>query len=295
MIRFDLEQFVRELDAATQAHLEWTRRVLRCAVLRASPGDDVLSEDAHLRCRFGRWLVDHRAQFDLLDAERSDALEARHREMHRAIRLICQGVLDQRKGNPEELDTFEYTQRELVDHLAHFKTVAVAQSSQVDALTGLPLRHRMEQDFDLLSKHLRRRGSLQMVMLVDVDHFKSINDRFGHDGGDAVLQHLASTLKRSLRADDLVYRYGGEEFLLLMELPAAVGAEAQAAARVRDAIRGMQIELSVGTTIAITATIGVALTGPEENLTSVIRRADLAMYQGKSAGRDRFVVAPPAA
>jgi diguanylate cyclase (GGDEF)-like protein len=134
-----------------------------------------------------------------------------------------------------------------------------------------------------------------MVMLVDVDHFKSINDRFGHDGGDAVLQHLASTLKRSLRADDLVYRYGGEEFLLLMELPAAVGAEAQAAARVRDAIRGMQIELSVGTTIAITATIGVALTGPEENLASVIRRADLAMYQGKSAGRDRFVVAPPAA
>lgn len=295
MIRFDLEQFVRELDTATQAHLEWTRRVLRCAVLRTAPGDDVLSEDAHLRCRFGRWFVEHRAQFDLLDARRGDTLEAQHRDMHRAIRRICQSVLDQVAGNPDDLDAFEDTQRELVDHLAHFKTIAVAQSSQVDALTGLPLRHRMEQDFDLLSKHLRRRGSLQMVMLADVDHFKAINDRFGHDGGDAVLQQLATTLKRTLRADDLVYRYGGEEFLLLMELPATAGAEAQAAMRILEAIRAMKVDLPGGGTVGITATVGVALTGPEENLARVIRRADLAMYQGKTAGRDRFVVAPPAA
>lgn len=290
-----LEQFASELDAATQAHMEWSRRMLRCAVLRTSPGDDALSDKAHTLCHFGCWFTQHRANFEVLDAERTLAMATRHQDMHDAARNICKRVLEGLPGQADDLDKFESAQRQLIDHLAYFKTLIVSQYSQIDALTGLPLRHRMNQDFDLLNKHIRRRGSLQMVMMLDIDHFKSINDKYGHSGGDAVLQHLAVILKQTLRTDDLVYRYGGEEFLLLIELKAEeqaiMSAAEHAAQRVLDAIRAMCVVLPDASTVRPTATIGVALTAPEESLSSVIHRADMALYTGKAAGRNRYVLA----
>ena len=292
-----LEQFAAELDAATQAHMEWSRRMLRCAVLHTSPGEDALSDKAHTLCHFGCWFTKHRANFDVLDADRTQALAGDHQDMHDAARAICQRVLEGQPGQLADLDKFESAQRQLIDHLAYFKTLIVSQYSQIDALTGLPLRHRMNQDFDLLNKHIRRRGSLQMVMMLDIDHFKSINDQHGHPGGDAVLQHLAVTLKQTLRTDDLVYRYGGEEFLLLMELKAEeqalMAAVEHAAQRVLDAIRAMCVVLPDASTVRPTATIGVALTAPEESLSSVIQRADMALYKGKAAGRNRYMLAEP--
>lgn len=297
MPEFVLEQFASELDAATQAHLEWSRRMLRCAVLRTSPGNDALSDEAHTLCHFGCWLTQHQANFEVLDADRTLDMATAHQDMHDAARAICKRVLEGQPGQAADLDKFESAQRQLIDHLAYFKTLIVSQYSQIDALTGLPLRHRMNQDFDLLNKHIRRRGSLQMVMMLDIDHFKSINDRHGHPGGDAVLQHLAVTLKQVLRTDDLVYRYGGEEFLLLMELKteeqAVIPAAEHAAQRILDAVRAMSVTLPNAAIVRPTVTIGVALTAPEEGLSSVIHRADTALYQGKAAGRDRYVLAEP--
>ncbi|HQT27196.1 MAG TPA: hypothetical protein PLK99_11495 [Burkholderiales bacterium] len=86
--------FVTELDAAVQAHLEWTRRVLRCAVLRTSPGNDVMKPEAHTLCRFGRWLSQNRAIFDSLDVQKTIAIEVAHKSMHDAIRDICSKVLE---------------------------------------------------------------------------------------------------------------------------------------------------------------------------------------------------------
>ena len=293
MSAFDLELFVSELDAAVQAHLEWSRKVLRCAVLHTSPGDDVLSDEAHSLCRFGRWFEQHRILFKSLDPDQTQPLDTEHRSMHDAIRNICSSVLKGEPGRVNDLDRFETTQRRLIDSLAHFKTLAVSQSSQIDALTGLPLRHRMEQDFDLLTKHIRRRGTAQIVLMVDVDHFKSVNDRYGHAGGDTVLQHLATTFRQVLRDDDLVYRYGGEEFLLLMELPAVAHEEERAAQRLLEAVRALSVSLPDGVSVSPTVTIGVAVVAAEESLTNAIQRADAALYEGKASGRDRCVVARP--
>lgn len=109
-----------------------------------------------------------------------------------------------------------------------------------------------------------------------------------------VLQQLAITLKQTLRADDLIYRYGGEEFLLLMELSVAkqdvLEAVEHAARRVLDAVRALRVVLPDASTVRPTATIGIALTRPEESLDSVIKRADAALYAGKAAGRNRYVI-----
>ncbi len=291
MLEANLDQFVSELDVAIQAHLEWSRRVLRCAVLRTSPGDDVMKNEAHTLSLFGRWFTQNRADFEELNADRTRLLESEHQAMHDAIRAICSCVLEGKPGEADDLDMFQTAQRLLIDHLAYFKTLAITRSSQKDALTGLPLRHRMGEDFDLLTKHSQRHGSMQVVMMVDVDHFKAINDRHGHGGGDIVLQHLAATLKRVLRANDLIYRYGGEEFLLLMGLSAMEDAEKVAAQRVLDAVRALSVTLPNDVIVHPTVTIGIALVGEDESLAKVIQRADAALYTGKASGRNRYVVA----
>lgn len=280
------EQFVSELDAAIQAHMEWSRRVLRCAVLRTTPGNDVLDIQAHTLCRFGRWFWQHRASFDDLDSERAQLLESAHQFMHGAIRALCLCVLEGEAGEVKDLDIFETTQRQLIDHLAYFKTLAISRNAQIDPLTGLPMRHRMEQDFDILSKLRRHQGDL-MVMMVDADHFKAINDQYGHPAGDVVLQQLAATLKQVLRSGDLIYRYGGEEFILLMVSNAVEGT----AQRLLEAVRALSITLPDGTVVRITVTIGFALPAEGESLVSAIQRADDALYIGKKAGRNCYVAA----
>jgi diguanylate cyclase len=291
MVQAEVEQFVAELDAAMQAHLQWNRRVLRCSILRTSPGDDVLTPDAHTLCHFGRWFRQNKGEFQSLDSTRAEALESEHQAMHDAIRSICTRVLQGSPGETPELDTFDLTQTRLIEHLGYFKTLAVARSSLVDALTGLPMRHRIGHDYDLLRKHVGRRARALLVLMADVDHFKGINDRHGHDGGDAVLRSLAHELRAAVRKDDQVYRYGGEEFLLLMSLSdpdhAAITTE-----KLIETMRGLSIVLPDGEVVQPTITVGAALAQADESLAEVIRRADLALYAGKASGRNRWVIAP---
>ena len=289
MPEVDTKQFSAELDAATQAHLEWSRRILRCAVLHTAPGEDVLKADAHLLCRFGLWFSLNRSRFTVMDAGRTLSLETEHWTMHEAIRAICRRLVDGRAGDAADLDAFEVAQRRFIDHLSHFKTLAVTQDAQIDALTGLPMRHRIDEDFAQLCSLARRHGGTPIVMLLDVDHFKQLNDRYGHAGGDAVLRNLAALMRKALRDIDKVYRYGGEEFLLLLDSDGIAGAQI-AAQRMLLSVREMSVTLPSGESAGVTATIGVAMAAPGEALASVIERADNALYAGKGAGRDRWVI-----
>ena len=289
MPEFDFDKYVPELDAAEQAHLEWSHRILRCAVLRTLPDDDVFLPDAHVHCQFGGWLMAKRPWFEALDSKRTAALISVHQAMHDAIRGICLCMQDGLPGSIEDLDAFESSQSQLIEHLAHFKSLAMSLHTQLDALTGLPLRHRMQMDYALMAKRGRLHDVL-MVMMVDVDHFKAINDQHGHAAGDIVLRHIAATLKTVLRDEDLIYRYGGEEFVLMMRVSPEPLAQSYAAKRLLQAVRAQAIALATGVSVRPTVTIGIAVALKGEGLASVIQRADRAMYAGKASGRDQFVV-----
>jgi diguanylate cyclase (GGDEF)-like protein len=209
--------------------------------------------------------------------------------MHGAIRAICSCLMDGRVGEAADLDAFETAQHRFIEHLAHFKTLAVTQEAQIDALTGLPLRHRIAEDFVALDSFARRHGGAPVVMMLDVDHFKQFNDRHGHAGGDVVLRELAALMRKTLRDVDKVYRYGGEEFLLLMDSDGIAGAQI-AVQRMLQSVRELSVALPGGESMGVTATIGVAVAAPDESLASVIERADKALYAGKAAGRDRWIL-----
>lgn len=156
-----------------------------------------------------------------------------------------------------------------------------------DSLTGLFNRRAMEELGQHEVKRQQRHREPLSVMLMDVDFFKSINDRFGHAVGDQVLQGLASLLQENLRDTDLVGRWGGEEFLCI--LPKTDLAEAEHSAhRIQSALAAAPMQ-AAGDTVRLTVTCGIAAV--DTRLDEAIQRADQAMYRGKHEGRNVIVVA----
>ncbi len=282
--------FSTELDAAIQAHMQWSHRVLRCAVLHASPGGDLLETNAHELCGLGQCFTRNRAFFEVLDGQMAQALESNHREMHGAIREICNNTLTDKPGSEDSLRLFEATQLRLIEYLSHFKTLSTQINSQIDPLTGLALRHRLEPQFELLKKRCSRQGNSVAIMIIDIDHFKSVNDQHGHMGGDLVLKEIAKCLKSSIREGDEAYRYGGDELLVLLELRNSEEA-ILAGRRLLNTIRRQSVVFTDGSSVQTTATIGVAKARNTEGINDVLQRADAALYQGKARGRNCYVVA----
>jgi diguanylate cyclase (GGDEF)-like protein len=123
--------------------------------------------------------------------------------------------------------------------------------------------------------------------MADIDHFKQINDAIGHDAGDAALRHAARAIAGSLRETDLVARWGGEEFLLLMPDTEEAGAS-RLLARICDCLASAAPGCA-GLSAPLTATFGAAGIRPGESLEKLLRRADQALYRGKAMGRNRVV------
>lgn len=289
-LTINTRSFIAELDAAVEAHLEWTRRILRCVVLQSPPGEDVLDPDAHNLCHFGGWLRAHRELFELLDAPSAARVGTVHQAMHDAIRSICSDVIGGRTGEKTDLEAFEASQSELIGLLARFKTLILSTAVRLDPLTRLPLRYGIESDFVLYQKEVRRNRTLLYLVMIDVDNFKPINDTYGHPAGDRVLRHLADTLKRSLRDDEPLYRYGGDEFLWLLKCKSATEAR-QSARRVLAIVSTTPMPIDDSDEILrLTVTLGLAQVSQRDDLESAIKRADQALYEGKNDGRNRYVI-----
>jgi diguanylate cyclase len=158
-----------------------------------------------------------------------------------------------------------------------------------DPLTQLLNRRSLQElaDYEMVQrKRLQRPVSF---VLADIDHFKSINDRFGHDAGDAVLVAVSRALRQTVREQDSVARWGGEEFLILMP-NASIDDAREVAERLRQAVADIQIPAG-DRFVHITMTFGVSCSEGQEVSDHTIKRADRALYQGKSSGRDQVVVA----
>lgn len=157
-----------------------------------------------------------------------------------------------------------------------------------DGLTGLPNRRQADEMLERLVAAARRAGRPLAVVLVDLDHFKAINDRFGHAAGDVALRETAAAIRELLRTGDHVARFGGEEFLVL--LPDTRGTDAVAVAdKLRRRIAGLDADAIDG---GLSASLGVAaLPEDGDDPEELIRAADAALYRAKENGRDRVETA----
>jgi two-component system cell cycle response regulator len=163
-----------------------------------------------------------------------------------------------------------------------------------DRLTGLMNRRAFIDWAGRDLARLERYGGTLCLGVIDVDHFKGINDRFGHGGGDLVLREVARVLSQVFRKSDVVARWGGEEFVFALPSSSLEGAR-HAAERVRRELASNIVQLPGTEGLVVTVSIGVGLRRSRESLDALIDRADVAMYLAKQSGRDRVEVAPEAA
>jgi diguanylate cyclase (GGDEF)-like protein len=168
----------------------------------------------------------------------------------------------------------------------------VSRRARTDALTGLANRRAFDEQLSQLLAHADRFGHSLSLILADVDHFKNVNDTWGHEAGDVVLKHIAKTLQDGVRAVDICARFGGEEIALLLPQTALPGAT-ELADRLRVAV-GEKPIVWAGNDISVTVSCGVACY-PDGVLTkeALFAAADRALYEAKSAGRNRVKSAVP--
>ena len=159
------------------------------------------------------------------------------------------------------------------------------QQASVDPLTGALNRMRIEERGKLELTRSERHGHKFSLVLVDLDHFKRVNDTYGHAAGDLVLSGFGDIARASLRLTDLLGRWGGEEFVILLPDTGPAGAR-QVSERLRATLQDFHFPAGV----RATASLGIASHRPGESLAGIIGRADGAMYRAKQAGRNRVVI-----
>jgi diguanylate cyclase len=168
----------------------------------------------------------------------------------------------------------------------------VSRRARTDALTGLANRRAFDEQLEQLLAHADRFGHSVSLILADVDHFKAVNDTWGHEVGDIVLQSIARTLSDGVRAVDVCSRFGGEEIAILLPQTTLQGA-VELADRLRKAVAAKPIAAQ-GTEVTVTVSCGVA-SYPDGVLTkeALFAAADRALYEAKSAGRNCVKAAIP--
>jgi diguanylate cyclase (GGDEF)-like protein len=177
---------------------------------------------------------------------------------------------------------------------AHRRTLALTAALQrratTDALTGLANRRHLMAAIDTEVRRARRTGRSLSLAILDIDHFKRINDTHGHPGGDAVLREIAAVLRETTRAGDLLGRIGGEEFAVLMPETDTAQAE-RACERLRAAVAGRTVSLGGSVATRVTVSTGVALLSASEAGDQFMCRADKALYEAKAGGRNQVRLA----
>ncbi|MCC0023607.1 MAG: PleD family two-component system response regulator [Hyphomicrobiaceae bacterium] len=158
-----------------------------------------------------------------------------------------------------------------------------------DELTGLYNRRYFDRHMGIMLEKAREQDRSLAVMMLDIDHFKRVNDQHGHDVGDTILKDFATRVQRNIRGVDLACRYGGEEFVVLM--PDISQAQAEAIGeRIRSAVGEQVFDIGGGQSIAVTVSVGLAISNVERDTPdTLLKRADVALYRAKENGRNRVV------
>ncbi|MCP5267651.1 MAG: diguanylate cyclase [Zoogloeaceae bacterium] len=278
-------QTIKDLELIADAHLRWIHGYNRTLVCGDPPSPEIMAADAHHTCEFGRW-------YQSLDPASVKPLAGQlkylgdtHRAMHESAAAIA-GEAASGRIDAKRYDGFS-------DHAYRFKTgiralqmKLIREVCLIDHLTGVWNRSSLIQRISEEHERMLRHGGSCCLAMMDIDHFKTVNDRFGHAVGDQVLQAATRTVRQRLRRYDAVFRYGGEEFLIC--LPRASMTEAVTLVeRIRTDIAAEVVRTEDGTAIVITASFGVAELSPTLPIQNCIEAADQALLRAKAAGRNQ--------
>jgi len=274
-----------DLDQAIAKHGEWLQEWHRCVLCGEAPSQKIASDNAQYLCNFGAWYEVHR-ESKLVDQPAFHALAKVHRELHDVARTLAVKKWDGGDIMSVEHDVLTDLVNEFNAKGRHLARAFGKAFSDMDPLTGIHNRQQMLSELEVEWTRFIRTGSNCCIALADLDHFKKINDVYGHHAGDEVLRSSVSRFVSELRPYDTIFRYGGEEFLLCLP-----NTELHTALAVLDRLRlrlsEQPLEVGENELINITASFGFAEMDRDVSLEELIERADKSLYKAKAEGRNR--------
>ena len=277
-----------ELHEAISCHELWCENLSRTLICKQVPDKRDLREDSHRRCRFGRWLnglgsgsIGHYASFS--------RIEAAHELLHvRARKLLALGSAG-RSIPRNDYERFSATLKQMRAEVARTKHELESEIYNLDPLTGAPNRIGMLTQMRKQHSLVKRKAQLACIAMIDLDHFKEVNDNYGHAAGDEVLCDFAQHMMSQLRSYNSFFRYGGEEFLFCAPNTDIEQGWAMVE-RLRQGVADLEITGRTHPPLKVTASFGLALLDPDIPLEQSIERADKALYAAKAAGRNRTMI-----
>ncbi|WP_431637777.1 diguanylate cyclase [Dyella sp. KULCS107] len=282
--RAAIQAGLQQLDLALRRHHQWYDAIIRTLVCRLPYDSDDVAADAHRRCRFGSWYY-HDAPDVLRRHPGFAAIEQEHQRMHRLASTLL-GSLD--TAQPVAAVDFDAFARALESLRLQIFTLRGDMENalySLDELTGAGNRLGMLGVLREQQSLVDRAVQSCCVAMMDIDHFKRVNDTWGHLVGDRVLAAAAQYLIVNLRPYDKLFRYGGEEFLLCLPDTDLTTGHALVE-RLREGLAAQKIPVDGHAPIGVTMSFGVARLEPAHAVEQAIAHADEAMYEAKRMGRN---------
>ncbi|WP_438969719.1 diguanylate cyclase [Methylophaga sp.] len=279
-----LQDVIAQLDQAISSHDQWYKNLQRVLITHAPPEESDLKPDAHRLCRFGEWYGSTQVDF-MQENPLFVSLGELHEKMHTSARYLIQRVLDGLPISVSDWDHFDNTLDRMRLKIQALRDEYADIEQNRDPLTEAQTRSNLLSDLREQRALVERGKQVCILAMLDLDHFKRINDEFGHVAGDDVLVATVRCVKSQLRSYDRIYRYGGEEFMICM--PSTTIDEArEVMERIREAIAEQHFEF---TESQVTASFGVTVLRASQTVEESIKIADEALYVAKAAGRNRVV------
>ncbi|MFI4956582.1 MAG: diguanylate cyclase [Gammaproteobacteria bacterium] len=282
--RDELQKSIDQLEQALYNHQQWYNALIRTLVCRL-PGDaHDLNAEAHKACRFGQWYYGCHIPEKLKEHPGFIAIGEEHLRMHQ----LCTLLLTENAENtitPIDYDKFANALERMRLEILALKRELDETLYNHDPLTGAITRVSM---LPILREHqelLKREGGNCVIAMMDLDHFKEINDHYGHVIGDQVLIAIVDYCLKNMRPYDKVFRYGGEEFLFFMQNTGLLEG-VDNLQRLREGISGLKIDVGAPQPIQTTVSLGASLLDADIPIEESIDHADKALYLAKENGRN---------
>ena len=210
-----MRRALKELEQAAYNHEQWSEMIFSTLICRLTPDQRDISSDAHRHCRFGQWY--YNSGFAALeDHPGFSEIAAEHEHMHQFGASLLRSSMEGLPISTGEYDRFVTAMKQMRLELATIQQEFKEALSNLDPLTGTPSRTGMLTRLREHQEMVRRNIHTCTIAMMDLDHFKAVNDKYGHLAGDRVLIDSARSVAASLRLYDKVFRYGGEEFLICL-------------------------------------------------------------------------------
>jgi diguanylate cyclase len=281
----DANDLIEQMELALVYHDEWLGVLNRGLVCNLEFPKDITKDNSHSRCKFGIWLQTS-LKHSIGDSGVFQDLELIHKLMHDTVRELALTPHDE--ITVDKYDEFLFRRqafRWTCDSLMHQACYSILHT---DPLTRTFNRHSLIPTLQREQTRIADTGETSVLVLADIDLFKNVNDTYGHLVGDMVLVSIANILTSSSRPMDIIFRYGGEEFLLYLP-GTSISAAKVALERIRLAIEEHRTKTKFAQSVQVTMSFGASILNKDQPIQESINLADKALYQAKQSGRNRFV------